>query len=124
MKRLAWLFLVVLCSAILLNAKDNTMSGWVCDSKCVVQNGNRSTCDETCTERSGDAVFISDEGAVSTITNPDVCASHMNKHVRAKFSSEDEGQANQKDISEARQERIEIQELRDEGGIGGGGGGK
>ena len=124
MKRFAWLFLVVLCSTILLNAADNTMSGWVCDSACLVQKGDLATCDPACTQRSGDVVFISDKGEVSGISNPDVCASHMNKHVKATFSRENEGQAAQKDINQARQERIQIQELRDEGGIGGGGGGK
>jgi hypothetical protein len=120
MTRLAWLFLAVLCSAVLLNAEDNTMSGWVCDSKCVVQNGNRATCDPTCTEMGDDAVFISDEGAVLTISNQEICTSHMNKHVRAKYSRENqEGQVDQKDIDKARRDRIQIQELRDAGGIGG-----
>ena len=77
MNRFAWLFLTVLCSAILVNAADKemngTMSGWVCDSSCVVQQGDRPTCDPACTERSGNDVFISDEGVVSTISNPDVC---------------------------------------------------
>jgi predicted small secreted protein len=114
MKRFAWLFLAVLCSAVLVNAEDNTMSGWVCDSKCVVQNDNRATCDPTCTERSGDDVFVSDEGAVSAISNPEVCTSHMNKHVTATFSQE-----LQKNLDKARQNTIRIQELRDAGGIGG-----
>jgi hypothetical protein len=120
MKRLAWLFLAVLCSAILLNAEDNTMSGWVCDSKCVVQNNNRATCDPACTARGGDTVFISDEGAVSTVSNPDVCASHMNKHVKATYSRNDQidQQVEQRDIDKARRDKIAIQELRDEGGLG------
>src|SRR5208337_5518756 len=115
MKRLAWLFLAVLCSAILLNAEDtgNTMSGWVCDSKCVVQNAGRNTCDATCTERSGDTVFISDQGEISTVSNPDVCASHMGKHVKAKATHVEQ------DINDkVRRDTINIQELRDEGGIG------
>jgi hypothetical protein len=124
MKRLVWLFLVVLCSAILLNAEDNTMTGWVCDSKCVVHNGNRATCDPTCTERSGDVVFISDEGTISTISNPDVCASHMNQHVRATFAPQE-----QKDLDKAVTSTIRVDELRDQsvlggGGAGAGGGGK
>jgi hypothetical protein len=113
MKRLAWLFLAVLCSTILLNAEDNTMSGWVCDSACLVQHDNRAACDPTCTERSGKPVFISDEGAISSISNPDVCASHMNKHVRATYS-----RISPKELEQARRETIQIQELRDEGGIG------
>jgi hypothetical protein len=62
-------------------------------------------------------VFISDEGAVSAVSNPDICASHMNKHVKARYSRE--VQVDQKDIDRARQDKIQIQELRDEGGIGG-----
>jgi hypothetical protein len=44
----------------------------------------------------------------------------MNKHVQAKYSRENqEGQVTQKDIDKARRDRIQIQELRDAGGIGG-----
>ena len=117
MKRLAWLFLAVLCSAILLNAEDNTMSGWVCDSKCVVQNNNRATCDPACTERSGDTVFISDEGAVSTVSNPDVCASHMNKHVKIK-ASEMRPVHQQQTTEQERENLIRIMEIQDESGAG------
>ncbi|MGA2960601.1 MAG: hypothetical protein ABSD96_02935 [Candidatus Korobacteraceae bacterium] len=114
MKRFAWLFLAVLCSAILVNAEDKTMSGWVCDSKCVVQNGDRATCDPTCTERSGDDVFISDDGAVSAISNPAMCASHVNKHVNATYSDQF-----QKNLDKAHRQTIELKELQDAGGIGG-----
>jgi hypothetical protein len=83
MKRIAWLFLAVLCSAILLNAGDRgtAMNGWVCDSKCVVQNGASATCNPTCTERSGTSVFINDQGEVWQIYYQDMCKSHVNKHV-------------------------------------------
>jgi hypothetical protein len=65
-------------------------------------------------------VFVSDEGAVSTISNQDVCTSHMNKHVRAKYSRETQADpVDQKDIDRARRDRIQIQELRDSSGIGG-----
>ena len=93
---------------------NGSMSGWVCDSSCVVQQDDRATCDATCTDRSGKDVFISDEGAVSAITNPDVCTSHINKHVVAKFSRSD-----RKDIEAAQQDAIQIQELRDQGDLGG-----
>ena len=87
MKRLICLFIVGVCSAILLNAEDqNMISGWVCDSKCVVESGalgNRTTCDPTCSERSGNAVFIEDGGTVTKISNPEFCASHMNQRVSA-----------------------------------------
>jgi hypothetical protein len=41
----------------------------------------------------------------------------MNKHVKARYSRE--VQVDQRDIDRARQDKIQIQELRDEGGIGG-----
>jgi len=120
MKRLAWLFLAVLCSAVLLNAEDKaeTMSGWICDSKCVVQSAGRNTCDANCTERSGEAVFISDQGEVSGVSNQDVCSSHMGKHVKATATHVDQDKY-QKYQKKAYQDFINIQELRDAGGIGG-----
>ncbi len=86
MKRIAWLFVAVLCFATMLNAKDKekTMSGWICNSKCVMHNGNTATCDPNCAETAGEAVFISDSGKVMNISDQDVCASHMNKRVKAK----------------------------------------
>jgi len=114
MKRLAWLFLAVLCSAILLNAEDKgrTVSGWICDSKCVVQSAGRNTCDANCTERSGDPVFISDQGKVMAVANPDVCASHMGKHVKARGTMEGFPQ----DPSKA--DTIRLEELMNDSGAG------
>jgi DNA replicative helicase MCM subunit Mcm2 (Cdc46/Mcm family) len=111
MQRITWLFLVILCSAILLNAEDkgNTMSGWVCDSKCVVQSADRATCNLNCTERSEDAVFINDQGKVLQISNPASCSSHMNKRVKATAIYKDQGKTKQD-----RQQMIRIQELRDD----------
>jgi len=87
MKRITCLFIVGVCSAILLNAEDqNMISGWVCDSKCVVESGalgDRTTCDPSCSERSGNAVFIDDSGTVTRISNPQSCARHMNERVSA-----------------------------------------
>lgn len=81
MKQAAWLFLVVLCLSMLLNAEDqgSTMSGWVCDSKCAVHNGDCATCNPSGTDRSGDAVFIDDQGATFEVANPSSCTSYMNK---------------------------------------------
>ena len=84
MKRIICFFIVGVCSAILLNAEDQSMiSGWVCDSKCVVLNGDQTTCNANCAERSGDAVFIDDSGTVTRISNPQSCAPHMNQRVSA-----------------------------------------
>jgi len=112
MKRIAWLFLVVLCSAILLNAEDNAVSGWICYSKCVTQTGDRATCDPNCTEQSGDPVFISDQGKVTPVANPDVCASHMGKHVKARGTM----QGFPQDPSKA--DAIRLEELVNDSGAG------
>jgi len=108
--------------AILLNAenKGNTksgwVSGWVCDTKCVVQSANRTTCDPDCTERSGGAVFINEQGTVSKISNYEHCSPHMNKHVQAKFSPDQMNKSNKgqsKNDKEA-QADLRIEELREE----------
>ena len=118
MKRLAWLCLTVLCSAILLNAQDkgNPVSGWVCDKKCVVQSADRTTCDPDCTERSGAAVFINEQGTVSKISNYEHCSPHMNKHVQAAFSPDQMIKSNkgQSKSDKEAQEDIRIEELREE----------
>ena len=116
MKRLAWLFLAVLCSAVLLNAEDKaeTMSGWICDSKCVVQSAGRNTCDANCTERSGEAVFISDQGEVMAVANQDICASHMNKRVKIRASHMTPVQTTE----QGRENQIRIMEIQDEFGAG------
>jgi len=83
MKKITLLSLVLLGSAVLLHAADqtNTMHGWICDQRCVVQNGDQATCNTACNERSGVAVFINDRGQLSSITDQNMCKSHMNKHV-------------------------------------------
>ena len=70
MKKIAWLFLVVLGSMTLMHAQSSktmTMSGTICRSSCVVQQANRNTCDTTCTDKPGDAVFVDDKGDVHQI---------------------------------------------------------
>lgn len=86
MKRIAWLIPVVLSLTIMLNAADeaSVMTGWVCDSKCIAQNGDKATCDTSCTERSGDAVFIDDQGKIFQISNSASWSQYMNKRVRGK----------------------------------------
>ncbi len=85
MKRIAWLFLVVLGTALLVNAQSSTnpvkVSGTVCQSSCVKQVKNVSTCDLTCTDKGGKAVFVDDQGKVSQISNQSICAPFMGKHV-------------------------------------------
>ncbi len=69
MKRIVWMCLMLLCAAGLLHAgdmtSDNTL-GTVCDKKCVYQQASyawpRAACSKHCTENSGMAVFIDDQG--------------------------------------------------------------
>lgn len=84
MKHAVWLLLGVLCSAMLLFADDKgqQMMGTICNSACVVQQANVSTCDTTCTDKSGDAVFVSDAGKVMKIANQEMAMPHMGKHVK------------------------------------------
>jgi hypothetical protein len=92
MKKIAWLFLVVLGSMTLMHAQSSnttTMDGTVCRSSCVVQVENRNTCDTTCTDKQGAAVLVDDQGNIHQIAQQSqpMCESHMNKHVKAKMQS-------------------------------------
>jgi hypothetical protein len=83
MKRIAWLFLVVLGSVSLLHAQSSTepmkQSGTVCNSSCVTKVDNLFTCDTDCIDESGSAVFVDDQGQVMKVTEQDqkVYPSHM-----------------------------------------------
>jgi len=86
MKRIALLFLVVLGFMTFMHAQSSTkpmkLSGTVCNSSCVTQVDNLSTCDKGCTDMSGSAVLVDDKGDVMKIANQDMCMSHMGKHVK------------------------------------------
>ena len=86
MKKIAWLFLVVLCVATLVQAqssgKEMSMTGTVCRSTCVSQVNNTPTCDKTCTDKSGDVVFVGDNGHVMKVDNPDMVMKHMGQHMK------------------------------------------
>jgi hypothetical protein len=89
MKRNAVLFTVLFASVFLLYAQDNApkeMTGWICSSACVSQSGGHATCDANCAgaNKSGDAVFVEDNGKVSTISNPDMVKGKMGQKVKAK----------------------------------------
>jgi hypothetical protein len=87
MKRSAMLFTIVLTSLILLYAQDNQpmeMSGWICNSTCVNQTAGHATCDASCTDKSGAAVFVEDNGKVTTISNPDMVKGKMGQKVKVK----------------------------------------
>jgi hypothetical protein len=82
------MFLVVLGSVVVMYAQNSTqkkmtLTGTVCQSSCVTRVGNSvATCDPNCTDKSGDAVLVDEQGNVLTIANQQICSSHMGKHVK------------------------------------------
>jgi hypothetical protein len=87
MKRIAVILLLVLGSAVLLPAQENKvneLTGTICDQKCVKQDAGKSACDLSCTERSGEAFFIDDQGKATKIANPQVCKGKMNQKAKVR----------------------------------------
>jgi hypothetical protein len=95
MKRIAGLLVIALGSWMMLYAqgqsqksgdqdKGQEMTGWICNSKCVKQTAATAACDETCTDKSGDVVFVDETGKVTKIANPDMVMDKMGKKVKVK----------------------------------------
>ena len=86
MKRIVWLLVAVLVSAISLYAGDagkaTAMTGWLCNSKCVTQTAGHAACDQNCTDKSGDIVLVDDQGKVLKIANQDKVMPHSGKRVK------------------------------------------
>lgn len=81
MKKIATLLVFVLGSLVLLcgqqssqgpdNSQAKEMVGTICNADNLTQAGGQSTCDESKGGKSADWVFISDEGKVTKIANPE-----------------------------------------------------
>ncbi len=86
MKRIAWLLVSVLVSAISLYAEDTgkatAMTGSLCNSKCVTQSAGHAACDQNCADKSGDIVLVDDHGQVFKIANQDKVMSYAGKKVK------------------------------------------
>jgi hypothetical protein len=96
MKRSAVLLTVVLTSMILLYAQDSKvmeMTGTICNSACVKQSAGQSTCDATCNDKTGDAVFVEDSGKVTKIANPDMVKGKMGQKVKVKCTMDKDKEA-------------------------------
>lgn len=125
MRRIGWMFLVVLGSVGLMHAQssDNSMklSGTVCQSTCVAATSpGVSTCDPLCTDKSGELVLVDDQGDVKKIANQDMCKSHIGKHVRATAmpADTDMPSATAAPTEKERERTLRIMELHDEPGGG------
>jgi hypothetical protein len=98
MKRSAALLTIVLTSLIVLYAQESKvteMTGWVCNSACVKQSAGQATCDATCQDKSGDAVFVEDSGKVTKIANPDMVKGKMGQKVKVKCTMDKDKEAMQ-----------------------------
>jgi len=96
MKRSAALCGLVLASLILLYAQDNKpteMTGVICNSTCINQSAGHASCDANCTDKSGPAVFIEDNGNVSKINNPEIVKGKMGQKAKVKCNMHKEDQS-------------------------------
>jgi hypothetical protein len=91
MKRIPYLLVALLASAISLYAEDmgktNDMTGWLCNSKCVTKSATHAACDQGCTDKSGDVVLVDNHGQVFKIANQDKVMSQAGKKVKMKCRS-------------------------------------
>jgi len=112
MKYSVWLFLGVLCLATSLFAKEpnedqqQQKSGTICNSACVQPVQGYPTCDNLCTDTTGDVVLVDDQGKVMKIANPKMATPHMKKHVKVMVVP----------TEKEREEYLRIMELSEAGG--------
>ena len=95
MKRSAQVLTMVLASFALLLAqsKPMEMTGVICNSTCVTQSGGQASCDANCTDKSGDAVFVEDNGKITKISNPEMVKGKMGQKVKVKCNMSKDKQA-------------------------------
>ena len=95
MKQILGLLTIILGSTLLLSAQDTSkggtdqgaamkgteMTGMLCDTKCVKQDGDKASCNPDCTRNSGEVTFIDDDGKATKVANPEVARGKMGKRV-------------------------------------------
>ncbi len=85
MKLIRVLAVFALLTATAAWAADNSMSGWIVDSKCgakAAHDGNEA-CTKKCLEAGAKPVFVSDTGKeVLNVANPDAIKGHEGHHVK------------------------------------------
>jgi hypothetical protein len=86
MKRMIALLALLLGSTMFVSAQDNgkgnEMTGVLCDQKCVKQDAAKASCDLSCTETSGNRMFVDDNGKATKVANPEICEGKMGKKVK------------------------------------------
>lgn len=60
-----------------------TMTGVICDSKCVVQKADQATCNKTCSQQSGEYVFLTGQNVLQ-ISNPEMVKPFAGKRAKVK----------------------------------------
>jgi hypothetical protein len=79
--------LVLALTGLAYAGEDNhatvTMTGVICDSKCVVQNTDQATCNKKCSEQSGEYVFLTGQNALQ-ISNPEMVKPFAGKRAKVK----------------------------------------
>ena len=95
MKRQFVLMAFILGLVFSVSAQDKSltmeMTGTVCDQKCVKQDSGKAACDSSCTEHSGQAVFLDDSGKLWNVANPETCKGKMGKKVTIHGEKKDDG---------------------------------
>ena len=96
MKRNIGLSTIVLVLAMFVYAQDQIKvtvhTGWICNSKCVNHDKPIATCDESCTDKSGDVMFVDEHGKSTKISNPDKVKGQMGKKMKVKSQMMDSGE--------------------------------
>ena len=96
MKRIVGLSILVLAFMLSVYAQDQVKStehtGYICNSKCVNHDKPTAACDASCTDTSGDVVFVDDQGKTTKIHNPDKVKGHMGHKMKVNSHMMDNGE--------------------------------
>ena len=80
--------------AVPAGAKDQSMTGWISDSKCGAKGANagHATCAQKCVQAGEKPVFVSDKDQkVIPIDNPDAVSKQIGQHVQVSGSMSSSG---------------------------------
>ncbi len=89
------LLILTLClSSVFAFGADQTLNGWVSDSKCGVKGANEAhaQCAKGCISKGEKPVLVTDKDQkVVAIENPDALSSHAGEHVQVSGKMTDSG---------------------------------